>query len=162
MRLFSRKSSMKNGEPWTICIECGLHLVLGGANIVCVCRLLSNRRLQLLDCEDSYIALFIGRGLERLAPRRLFLGWLVHAEEKGEWEEQYPFALSWNLDTDFYLDFFLTLPNIFSWHIFHCHLKILLCNNKINKKNKQDSKNILNKSDGLKKVRQCPHNVFTS
>lgn len=39
-----------------------------------------------------------------------------------------------------------SLPNIFSWHIFHCHLKILLCNNQSHIKNKQDNKNILRKS----------------
>lgn len=35
---------MKNGEPGTICIERGLYFMLGGANTVCVCKLLSNRQ----------------------------------------------------------------------------------------------------------------------
>lgn len=93
----------------------------------------------------TLVLLFVGKEMERIALRHLFLGWLVHPEEKREWEEQYAFAHSQNLNTGFYLGFFLTLPNIISWHIFHCHLKILLCNSKTYKQNKQDSKNILNK-----------------
>lgn len=145
MKLVSRKSFMKNREPWTICTGWGRCFDLGGTNTVCVCKLRTNRQWELRDCEDSCIALFVGKEIERIALRHLFLGWVVHPEEKGEWEEQYPFTHSQNLNTGFYLGLFLTLPNIISWHIFHCHLKILLCNNKIYKKNKQDSKNTLNK-----------------
>lgn len=75
---------MKNGELCTTCIECGLYFMLCGVNTVCVCKLMSNSRYELLDCEYSCIALFIVRGLERIALRHLFLGRLVHAEPKAE------------------------------------------------------------------------------
>lgn len=48
--------------------------MVGGANTVYICKLLSKRRWELLDCEDSCIAVFVGRGLERIALRHLFLG----------------------------------------------------------------------------------------
>lgn len=57
---------------------------MGGAKTLCVCKLLSNRQQELLDCEDSCIGPFVGKEMERIALRHLFLGWLVYPEEKRE------------------------------------------------------------------------------